>query len=65
MSRIKDKLDDSTTANILVAIDATVLIKDRRSACDCINMYTVSCSAVDVVVTVGEDGLVELVEHLN
>ena len=61
--RIKDELHDSTTAYILITIDTTVLENDMRSACDCINIYTITCSAVDVVVTAFEHRLKEIGEH--
>jgi hypothetical protein len=60
---IKDELDNSTARHIGVAIDATVLVKDRGTTTDCINMHTIGTSGSNVVVSNSEDGLKELVEH--
>ena len=57
------ELDDGTTANVGIAIDAPVLVKNRGSTIECINVNAISCSGCNVVVSVSEDGLKERVEH--
>ena len=60
---VKDELDNGTTRHIGVAIDTSVLVKDRGTTTDCINMHTIGTSGSNVVVSNSEDGLKELVEH--